>query len=276
MRDPLGKYKEIIVARAVDEEIRNKQKSSGGAVAAIFIYLLEHKILDGVVIVEAKKSLQTEVVTARNREEMLIVAESERPVIPDLRGMKEAIVEKGLKNCGVFVTPCQAEGIRLMQEYPMTETDFASHIKLVISPFCSGTFTQKSFQTFLKEKQGLELAKVRKVGVTSDFLGITLTSGEIVRIPVREVLAHVQTGCLICHDLTATESDISAGVVSTAPTFTTLIVRSDFGKEAVEEAVRARYLEIAPLEIDKSFIEGMIKKMAEEKIRRAEILSLMS
>jgi len=275
MQSSLGEYKEIIVARATDEEIRSKRKRSGGAVTAILIYLLESKILDGVVIVKAKEGLQTEVVVARNREEMLIAAANEWPVAPNLRMMKEAIAEKEIQDCGVIVTPCQAQGIRLMQEYPMTETDLGRNIKMIVGSFCYGTFTHTSFRTFLKEKQGLEPADVKRVEVTSEFLEITLKNGKRVEIATRDVLTHVQSGCLICHDLTAAASDISTGVIPTRPRFTTLIVRTQFGQEVVKEAIKAQYLEIAPLEIGRPFIENMIKDMAEEKIRRAQMLWLV-
>jgi len=275
MPGPLSEYKEIILARAVDDEIQSIRKSSGGAVTAIFTYLLEQQILDGVVYVESREGLEIETVIARNREEMLAAAESDWPISPSLRMMNEAIADNDILNCGVIVPPCQAEGIRLMQEYPMTETNIERNIKLIVGSFCYGTFTQKSFKTFLKEKKEIDTLQVQRVGITSDFLEITLKNGEMTKVPAGEVLLHIQSGCLVCQDLTAVESDISAGVIPTTPRYTTLIVRTDFGAEVVKGAVGADYLEIAPLKTGGPLIENMIKKMAVEKIKRAGKLSLM-
>ncbi len=55
-------------------------------------------------------------------------------------------------------------------------------------------------------------------------------------------------GCKVCYDFAAELADISAGSIGSEKGWTTLIMRSDAGKELVDEAVKAGAIEIKKLD----------------------------
>jgi coenzyme F420 hydrogenase subunit beta len=60
--------------------------------------------------------------------------------------------------------------------------------------------------------------------------------------PLTEIRQLVPEACSYCIDMTAEFSDISVGVVEGRTDMNTLIIRTDRGRELVEEAVLAEYL----------------------------------
>ncbi len=260
---PLGDYRAIVLARA-----RKRVEAShagGGAVTALLAYLLDHKIVDGVVTARRIKGFKGELTIVQDSEELYATAGDLWAVLPYTAKLKEALQDEKLKRVAFVGLPCQAQFLYQMRLFPLLETDFVTKIYLVISLFCLGTFATEAFLETLRTHYNLEPEKVENITLEQGQLKITYDN-KTINIPVHEVLPHLQTGCLVCPDYTGVFSDISAGLSETHPGYTVLIVRTSQGEQAIREATEKGYLETVKAGTD---VIEELKMKAQSKITRA-------
>lgn len=269
---PLGDYKEILLARSTDPEVREKKVGSGGAVTSLLIYMLENNIVDGVVAAKRIKGLYAELVIARNREEVLSAAGSKWSVLPYTTRFREALQDESLRKIALVGLPCQAQFLWQMRAYPLLETDYVSKIHIVISLFCLGTFATEAFIDLLKLKYRLQPDLISSITLEGSYIRIIYGDSEK-KIPLQEVLPYVQTGCLVCPDYTGVLSDISAGLSENYPGYTVLVIRSDIGREIVYGAVKEKYIETRKAGAD--VIEELETKSNGKIVRAMKYMSIL-
>ncbi|WFO75952.1 Coenzyme F420 hydrogenase/dehydrogenase, beta subunit C-terminal domain [Desulfurococcaceae archaeon MEX13E-LK6-19] len=262
---PLGEYIAIYLARAADPNIRVKRVGSGGAVTALLLYMLEHGVVDGVVVAKKIKGFTGEIVIAKTREELLEAAGDRWGVLPFTMKLKEKLLEEDIKKVAIVGLPCQAQFLWQMKMFPMLETDFSNKIKLVVSLFCLGTFATEAFLSYLKTIHGIDPDTIETIRIIGDKI-IVVHGGVEKEMHIRDVLPYMQLGCLVCNDYTGVFSDISAGTSETYPGYTVLITRTSEADKILNEASKEKYVELqkAPL----SIIEE-IEMKAKAKIMRA-------
>jgi coenzyme F420 hydrogenase subunit beta len=89
---------------------------------------------------------------------------------------------------------------------------------------------------------------------------------ERAEIPLSRIRPLVPHGCHVCPDMTSEWADVSVGQVEGAEGWNTLIIRTEKGEQAVEQAVAAGFLELQALSADH---EQALKKAAAGKKKRA-------
>lgn len=270
MNPHVGTYRNIVAARAKDPAVRETLRQSGGALAVLLGYLLDEGDLDYVFAAVRKEGQETVTMTATSRQEVLAVARLEQPIMPDLPAIISKATELDARKAGLVLTPCQAEAMQLLEDYPVTDFSMRDRARFVVSSFCFGTFTETSFQSYVSETCGISPSEIIAVTNLSEKLEILLRDGKAINISMTDVLEHVRSGCLICTDLTGLCADLSAGVIPVEPRYTTLILRSALAESAVERAVNAGQLEIAPGDSVERVLTDLVTSMAGEKARRAE------
>ena len=269
---PLGDYKEVLLARSTDPEIRKRKVGGGGAITSLLIYMLENNIVDGVVVAKRVKGLQAELVIARNREDVLNAAGNKWSVLPYTARFREALQDESLRRIALVGLPCQAQFLWQMRTYPLLETDYVSKIYMVISLFCLGTFATEAFVDLLKLKYGLEPDLITHIGLEGSFIRIIYGDSEK-KIPLQEILPYVQTGCLVCPDYTGVLSDLSAGISENHPGYTVLIIRSDVAEKIVHEAIDKKYIEAVKAGAD--VIEELETKANGKIVRAMKYMSML-
>ncbi len=269
---PLGEYLEVYLARSTDEEIRKRRTASGGAVTSLLVYMLENKIVDGVVVAKKIKGLHAELVIARNKKEVLDAAGNRWSVLPYTARFREALQDESLKRIAVVGLPCQAQFLWQMRAFPLLETDVVSKIYMVISLFCLGTFATEAFVDLLKLKYGLDPEKIISVGLEKNYIKV-IYGEEEKKIPLQEILPYVQTGCLVCPDYTGVFSDISAGLSESYPGYTVLIIRDEKAKKLVLDASKKGYLELIKARTD--VIEEIETKARGKIVRAMRYMSIL-
>ena len=262
---PLGDYIEIVLARAVDEDIRSQRIASGGAVTALLVFMLEKGYVDGVVVARKVRGLAAELVIARKRDEVLKAAGNRWSVLPYTTRLREALQDESLRRIALVGLPCQAQFLWQMRMYPLLETDFVSKIYFVISLFCLGTFASEAFTDLLRVRYGLEPDRIESISLEKNAIKI-LCNGSEKLIPLAEILPYVQTGCLVCLDYAGTFSDLSAGICENYPGYTVLILRNDKAVKIVNEAESCGYIEVRKAGLD---VVEEIETKARGKIVRA-------
>lgn len=258
-RELFGEYIAIKAAKS-SAEIPNKQ--SGGAVTAILAAALEKGIIDAVVTVSHDswtKKPQSVLITSK---EALTASAGSRYSwwTPVLMALSEAVVKKKCRNIAVVATPCAVSALRLMKE---SENDlvmpFGKAVRLIFGLFCTEVFDyQKLTQGKLKSRLNINSWDIERMDIKGK-LEVNLNDGTIVNIPLDELEDAVRPGCRICTDLSAADSDISAGSVGSPKGYTTLIIRNSTGLGFFENAVKAGFIEVSD-DTDISRIRALAEK----------------
>lgn len=266
---PIGTYVNVYEARAIDERVRRLEKTKGGAVTAILLYLLEEKLVDTVIVARKKKGLKGEAYLARSPEEILEAAGPKWSIVPYTLGLKEKLVSPDVRKAVFVGLPCQAQFLRQMKMFPLMESDFSRKIYLIISLFCMGTFAVESFLDYMYRSYKIGPDDIVGIEVKGEELVVRHTSGEL-SIKIEEALPYLQHGCLTCPDYTGVFADISAGS-SPTPGYTILITRNKLADKVVRDAANKHYVEIheAPLRI----IEEISEKGRDKIFRSYRYLS---
>jgi len=263
--ETLGSYLELLAGNATFDIPR---KQSGGAVTAILMNALDAGLIDAVVTVaEDRWSLKPKAVLITKSDALIHEAGSRYNWwVPLLASLKTAVIDRKCSRIAVVGVPCVIQAVHRMRT---SENDlvkpFGNAIRLAIGLFCTETFDYRLLvEGKLVKDMKIEPWQIRKLDVRGK-LDILLADGGTKTIALREIGSCVRDGCHYCTDLTAVDSDISAGSVGSPENMTTLIVRTDAGRGFIGSAVAAGKLAVRP-GIDLSAVE----KLATMKIGKAQ------
>ena len=124
---------------------------------------------------------------------------------------------------------------------------------------------------YLEQKQGIDIGDVTKLQISEDVLHVYAGGKELLSVGIDEIEDYKRDGCKVCEDFTGLFSDISVGNNGTPEGKSSVIVRTDFGREVFEGALERGYIEAKP--IDKSgvdLIHRLMKKKKEAGIAEKE------
>lgn len=257
----LGTYRSGVGARATTE-ISHKQ--SGGAVTVILADALQKGLIEGVITVTEDRWTHKPIsVLITSAGEMFEHAGSRYNwSVPILKALKTAVITKKLTRIAIVGTPCVVSAARLMKEssHDLVKP-FGKAVRLIIGLFCTESFNYYPLMDeILKLKHDIPAYNVVRMDVKGK-LELTLSDGNIVNIPLKEIEPAIRGGCRTCTDFTAIDADISAGSVGTPDGWTTLLIRTGEGEQFVHNAEKSGMLELIP-DIDIS----AVTKLAEKKI----------
>lgn len=261
--EPLGTYLSTTGARATTE-ISHKQ--SGGAVTAILADAFSKGLIDGVITVTEDRWTHKPIsILITGAGEMLEHAGSRYNwSVPVLNALKTAVVTKKLTRIAIVGTPCVMQAARLMKESSHDLVrPYGKAIRLMIGLFCTESFNYHPLmEEILKGKHNLPVYEIVRMDVKGK-LELTLSDGNIVNIPLKEIDPAIREGCRVCKDFSALDADISAGSVGTPDGWTTLLIRTREGDQFVRSAVQSGMLELM-LDTDLS----AVTRLAEKKISK--------
>jgi coenzyme F420 hydrogenase subunit beta len=139
----------------------------------------------------------------------------------------------------VVGTPCEVEGLRAMQmrRWP-TGNHRVDAVVLTVALLCTKSFDyDKLIRDELARKRGVDLERVAKVDVIRGRLIVTYLDGATaIDEPIKEFHGAALKGCDECGDFLGRAADLSVGSVGSADGWTSLLVRTERGREAVERA----------------------------------------
>ena len=121
----------------------------------------------------------------------------------------------------------------------------------------------------LVDRRGVDLDRVSKVDVTRGRMIVEYRDGEIaVDEPVKAFHGAALKGCDECADFLGRSADLSVGSVGSAEGWTTVLVRSERGRLAFQQA-RAQ-LDVRDLDDPDALIrlDGLDKRIAERSLQR--------
>jgi coenzyme F420 hydrogenase subunit beta len=253
--EEFGIYQRILVARAKDKAVL-KVCQDGGVVSALLVFALKNGIIDGAAVsgVSEAKPFYPVPKLALSQKEVLECAGTRYSYSPNLLAFQKGVELK--KERLAFVgTPCQIQALQRMQMLPLKK--YAKALNFTIGLMCTEAFTYEGLmEKKIQGEMGIDLRNVKKINIKGKVI-VTLKSGEMKEIPLKEVKEYAQKGCVLCRDFSAELADISAGGVGLTG-WTLTVLRTKIGEELFESAERENLFETKPVEQEKNALDTLI------------------
>ncbi len=218
----LGNFLEIFAAKS--ERFKGQD---GGIATEILAIALEERIIDRAVVVKRDENWYPKAATITKPEQLEKCAGTKYSFAPSMPELRKAVF-RSKNGVGFVGTPCMISGLRSLQKIKSFRK-----VKLALGLFCMENFYYDSLVGFLADR-GIDLRDAVWIGISKGKFIVKLEDGER-SFPVKELNPIVPSGCKVCEDFTAVESDISVGSVGSPEGFSTVIVRTEIGKEIAEK-----------------------------------------
>ncbi|MDH4299289.1 MAG: Coenzyme F420 hydrogenase/dehydrogenase, beta subunit C-terminal domain, partial [Dehalococcoidia bacterium] len=259
-KETIGAYRRIVAARTKDTEIE-KTCQDGGIVTTLLLYALDSGVIDGALVV-GRDGWAPIACIASTRDEIIRAAGSKYGVVPMLKELRAAVVDRGLSRICVVGSPCHIQSIRYLKHKGLP---LASAVKLTVGLFCRENYEY----TCLVEKvgaKGLDINRVDKLDVSNEFN--IYAGGKKLSLPIVEVKSCVPRHCLVCQDFAAELADIAIGSTGSAEGWSTVIIRTQEGEKVFAGMVKKRLVETK--EIEDSVDVREIASRKKEKAKQTE------
>jgi len=258
-----GVYSKVYAARAIPSDIQERAQD-GGVVTAILIQFLDDGG-DGVIVagLDEEQPWLPKPTVARTRDEVVKAAGTKYTPSPTMVGLKKAVKEEKLEKIAVVGTPCQMRGLSRMTDGPMKNIRYKNSVDLKVGLFCMETFNHDSFIEYLSEND-VDPVKVTKFMIKNGRFFAQAGEERVHRARLKKVKSLIRSCCSQCGDFTSEYADISVGNVGSPSGYSTVLVRTERGKKALDSAINAGIIEVGPIE---NFEKGetLVHKLAEMK-----------
>ena len=269
--EPIAAYKDTFSAQTKKEEVREVCQD-GGIVTSILVYLFDHDLIDGVLAVKkTEEDWVSEPVVITNKEELLETAGTKYVISPTLVGLEKA-KKLGFKKIAVVGTPCQIQAVRKSQGFSDGFQELMGDIAFVIGIFCMENFAYQNMKKISEEYCKVKLEDARKMDINKGQFSVYTKTGEQASVPIKEVTSLARDACHVCPDLTNELADISVGSIGSPPGWSTVLVRTEIGKEVFRKAQEEGYITSKPLEEVEPGLPLVIKLAKGKRKRNLEKL----
>lgn len=250
---PMGRVMETTVARAKDEQVRNRA-TDGGVVTALLVHLFDTCKIDGAIVARPTGRFQRSPILATSREQILDAAGFYFDTSQGVNQINQEyytfssieefapIMHKGLRRVALVGTPCQIQSVRRMEVLEIIPSD---SIKFCFGLFCSGNFIFGDVQRKkLSDKHGIDWDAVTKINVKDTFR--VHDSKGVKDVPLADLEFMKRYACRFCMDYASEYADISFGGIGADEGWTTVITRTPLGRAVFADA-RGKSIEEFPV-----------------------------
>jgi coenzyme F420-reducing hydrogenase beta subunit len=237
--ESIGLHRSIMAARARDPDI-TKVCQDGGVVTALITYALDSGIIDGALVVGQEDRAPVACIAA-GRDDVIRAAGTKYGVVPVLKALRAAVVDRGLSRICVVGSPCHIQAIRYLKYKGLP---LASSASLMVGLFCRENYEYACLGEKVRGL-GVDLAQVDRLDVSGEFE--VWVDGRRLSLPVTDVKSCVPRHCLVCQDFAAELADIAIGSGGSAGGWSTTIVRTEIGEKVLAGMVEQELVETSGL-----------------------------
>ncbi len=170
-------------------------------------------------------------------------------------------------------TPCEIQGLRAMQarRWPGgTGAQKVDAVVLTIALLCTKSFDHEALVLReLRDRRGVDLDRVAKMDVIDGRMIVEYRDGQrAVDEPVKAFHGAALKGCDECADFVGRAADLSIGSVGSLPGWSSVLVRTEVGRQALDHA-RGR-LDLRALDDPAALVrlDGLDKRIAQRSLQR--------
>jgi coenzyme F420 hydrogenase subunit beta len=243
---PVGRVIDVSVARASDNDIRQRG-FDGGVVTALLLHLLSTGRIGGAVVSRQYGLFQRCPHLAATRAEIVEAAGSCSDTRCDMAignhystfsqsiQAFKYLMAKNLHRIAFVGVPCQIEILRNMQTQGIFPADTV-HIALGL--FCSGSYEFSGTERMKLERfGGFRWKDALCMNLRNHGLMIQLKDGATTHIELDLLSGMRRTACSHCQDYSAELADLSFGGTGAPESWTTVVVRTPVGRAAFTDAM---------------------------------------
>jgi coenzyme F420 hydrogenase subunit beta len=238
--EPLGDYREIVMAKAGPKMPRGNFQT-GGTVSALVSAAMDYGLINSAVMTD-REGLIPVPRLVQSVNEIIGCASSKYMASPTLSAFNKAVSE-GETDIGLVVTPCQATAVAQMRLNPLHQKEFVDPVSLVVGLFCTWALDTRGLVELMKRHT--DLTKVKKMHIPpppAEKLCLETNNGGV-EVCLTEIRQLVPAGCNVCPDMTSEWADISVGEVEGQREWNTLIIRTERGQVLVGRAIKDGWIE---------------------------------
>ncbi len=253
--DLLGEVQGIYRVRTVHGETRGQ---NGGAVTSLLQYLLGEHLIDAAVIAQSgEKTWRPHPAVITDPDQ--IYGGTFYVHVPVVEGLMEAIA-KGHRMIAIVGTSCDIDAVEKLTHAPEGVLTRSSDLEILrMGLFCMDSFDYSRLGSFLQEN-GIDIEGVKKFEIAKGKFRV-LTDGNTSEWQIAELEYLMNKSCHYCYDLTCEKADISFGNIGSDDEWTTVIVRSERGRQLFEQLKSSGRIEVEELEQKAVFVIEMIARM---------------
>jgi coenzyme F420-reducing hydrogenase beta subunit len=234
-KESIGSCRRIVTARTKDTELE-RTCQNGGVVTTLLLYALDRGLIDGALVVGRDAWAPVACIT-KTRDEIIRAAGTKYGIVPVLKELRAAVVDRGLSKICVVGSPCHIQSIRYLKHKGLP---LASSVKLTIGLFCRENYEYACIVEKIRAK-GVDINQVDKLDVSDTF--DIYVAGKKLSFPVTETKSCVPRHCLVCRDFAAELADIAVGSGGPAEGWSTVIIRTEEGERVFAGVVEGGLIE---------------------------------
>jgi len=222
----LGAYIDIFSAKSsIDGQ-------DGGVATALLVSGLKKGLFDKAIVVKRKSGYHAEAVVAENPEDLIDARGTKYLRVKIVPKLKE-LINRGERKIAVVGTPCQARAARKIQQALQQKCEDLD--LTIIGLFCYEAFNYENLREEIRRILGVDLDASEKTQIRKGKF-IVKVDGQEHSCRVKELENAIEKGCIYCGDFAAAFADVSVGAVGSQEGYSTVIIRTDKGKQLLEGA----------------------------------------
>jgi coenzyme F420-reducing hydrogenase beta subunit len=220
----LGVYNDVLAAKS------SVQGQDGGMATALLISGMHRGIFDAAIVVQRKDGYRAQAIIAENIDEIMKARGTKYQRVKMMSRFAE-LIEKGKRKIAIVGTPCEVRAIREIQQTLLR--DFPPVEITILGLFCYEAFIYEKLRDMTRKLLGVDLDKSEKTQIHKGKF-IVQVDGKEYSCRVRDLGKAVEKGCAFCDDFVSRLADVSIGSVGSPDGYSTVIVRSDVGKNLLD------------------------------------------
>jgi coenzyme F420 hydrogenase subunit beta len=241
--EPLGIYKKAATAKAAP--VQGKAQD-GGIVTALLVQALKSGMIDCAVVTDRDENWRTVPKVATTPDEIIAAAGTKYTTTNTVIGVQQAM-DMGFKKIAFVGTPCQIQAMRKVQLLKEPYEIGQEKIALVVGLFCMENFDYDALMNgLIKGKFGLDPKDIERFEINKGMFRV-IAKGKPYEIPIAETDQYTSPGCGPCFDFASELADISVGSVGSPQGWSTVLVRTEAGEKAYQNALTTGAVEEKPL-----------------------------
>jgi coenzyme F420 hydrogenase subunit beta len=216
----LGVHNDILAAKS------SVEGQDGGMATALLISGMQRGMFDAAIVVQRKDGYRAQAIVAENIDEIMKARGTKYQRVKMISKFVD-LVEKGKRKIAIVGTPCEVRAVREIQQTLLH--DFPTLQVTVLGLFCYEAFIHEKLREETRKLLGVDLDKSEKTQIHKGKF-IMRVDGKDYSCRVRDLGKAVEKGCAFCDDFVSRLADVSVGSVGSPDGYSTVIVRSDVGK----------------------------------------------
>ena len=263
-----GYYKKLYSARTLNKNIKEIGQD-GGIVTSLLYYLLDNNLVDAVLTIKHSKcSWKPKIGIITNKEDLYKTAGTTYVHSPILSVLNKT---NKFERIAIVAVPCKIKA--LIKGELFSILPFFNNIKYKIGLFCMEAFSYEGLLNFINDKFHLKIIDIMKMEIKQGYFIITLYSGNVLSVPLKDVHKYILNFCRYCDDLTAELADISVGSIGSKIKWSSVITRTQKGEYLFNKAIKHGLIEAKLIE-DAKLGKSLINKIAKKKRENFELPQL--